>query len=99
VARDFAAAVPDRLRPGDITYVATREGWCYLAVVLYSHSRHVIGWAMADHLRTELALDALATALRARHPPPGRVRHTDRSSQYTAAAYQALLAARALRCR
>jgi len=86
VARDFRATAPDRLWLGDITYVATREGWLYLAVLLDAHSRRVVGWAMADHLRTELALDALAMALRARRPTPGLVQHTDRGGQYTAAA-------------
>jgi len=56
------------------------------------YSRRVIGWAMADHLRTELALDALRMALRARRPGAGLVHHTDRGCQYTAAAYQARLA-------
>ena len=72
----------------------THEGWLYLAVLLDAHSRRVVGWAMADHLRAELALDALAMALRARRPPPGLVHHTDRGRQYTAATYQAVLAAR-----
>jgi transposase InsO family protein len=93
VARDFRAQAPDRLWCGDITYVATREGWLYLAVLLDAHSRRVVGWAMADHLRAELALDALAMALRARRPRAGLVHHTDRGCQYTAAAYQATLAA------
>jgi len=88
VARDFTAAGPDRLWLGDITYLPTGEGWLYLAMLLDAHSRRVVGWAMADHLRTELALDALAMALRARRPGAGLVHHTDRGSQYTAAAYQ-----------
>jgi len=98
VARDFRAAAPDRLWLGDITYIATHEGWLYLAVLLDAHSRRVVGWAMADHLRTELARDALAMALRARRPPPGLVHHTDRGSQYTAAAYRSQLAARGITC-
>ncbi len=93
VARDFTAPAPDRLWIGDITYVATREGWLYLAVLLDAHSRRVVGWAMADHLRTELALDALTMALRARRPGAGLVHHSDRGSQYTAVAYRAALAA------
>ena len=96
VARDFRASAPDRLWFGDITYVATHEGWLYLAVLLDAHSRRVVGWAMADHLRTELATDALAMALHARRPPPGLVHHTDRGSQYTAATYRAMLADRGL---
>ncbi len=94
VARNFAAPAPDRLWIGDITFVPTREGWLYLAVLLDVYSRRVIGWAMADHLRAELALDALAMALHARRPPPGLVHHTDRGGQYTARVYQDALAAR-----
>lgn len=84
VARDFTAPAPDRLWIGDITYVATWEGWLYLAVLLDAHSRRVVGWAMADHLRAELTLDALAMALRTRRPPPGLVHHTACGGQYTA---------------
>ena len=98
VARDFAAPAPDRLWFGDITYVATQEGWLFLAVLVDARSRRVVGWAMADHLRTELALDALAMALRRRRPARGLVHHTDRGCQYTAAAYQACLAAHGITC-
>jgi len=94
VARDFSAPAINRLWLGDITYVATAEGWLYLAVLVDAYSRRVVGWAMADHLRTELALDALRMALRARRPRPGLVHHTDRGSQYTAATYRAILADR-----
>ena len=94
VARDFRSPAPNRLWLGDITYAATHEGWLYLAVLLDAHSRRVVGWALADHLRTELALDALAMALQARRPPPGLVHHTDRGCQYTATAYREVLAAR-----
>jgi len=92
VARDFTAAAPDRLWIGDSTFVPTREGWRYLAVLLDVYSRRVIGWAMADHLRAELTLDALAMALQTHRPPPGLVHHTDRGGQYTAAVYRAILA-------
>ena len=68
VARDFRAAAPNRLWVGNITYVATREGWLYLAVLLDAHSRRVVGWTMAEHLRAALALDALAMAVRNRRP-------------------------------
>ena len=98
VAREFAAPAPNRLWIGDLTYVATWEGWLYLAVLLDAHSRRVIGWAMADHLRAELALDALAMALQRRRPAAGLVHHTDRGGQYTAAAYQAILAAHGIVC-
>ena len=98
VARAFTAPAPDRLWLGDTTDLPTGEGWLYLAVLLDAHSRRVVGWAMADHLRTELALDALLMAPGARRPQPGLVQHTDRGSQYTAAAYQDALAARGLVC-
>jgi len=93
VARDFAAPTTNRLWVGDITYVPTQEGWLYLAVLLDAHSRRVVGWAMAEHLRAELALDALTMALTARRPGAGLIHHTDRGCQYTAAAYQEALAA------
>ena len=94
VARDFTAAVPDRPWVGDSTHVATTEGWPYRAGLVDAYSRRVVGWSMADHLRTTLTLDALAMALQARRPGAGLVHHTDRGSQYTAAAYQAALSAR-----
>jgi len=94
VARDFTVTAIDRLWLGDITYVPTQEGWLYLAILLDAHSRRVVGWARADHLRTELALDALAMALARRRPGAGLVHHTDRGCQYTAAAYRQVLAAR-----
>jgi putative transposase len=92
VQRQFTPAAPNRLWIGDITYLRTGEGWLYLAVLLDAYSRRVVGWAMADHLRVELALDALKMALRRR----GRgvdplVHHTDRGSQYTAGAYRLAL--------
>ena len=96
VARDFAALALDRLWIGDITYVPTWEGWLYLAVLLDAHSRRVVGWAMADHLRAELALDALRMALAGRRPAAGLIHHSDRGCQYTAIAYQEALAARAI---
>lgn len=94
VARDFQATAPDRLWIGDIMYVATAEGWLYLAVLVDVYSRRVIGWAMADHLRTELALDALRLALCVRRPGAGLVHHTDWGRQYTASSDRAALAAR-----
>jgi len=78
--------------------VPTGEGWLYLAVLLDACSRRVVGRAMAEHLRAELALGALTMALRGRRPAPGLVHHTDRGCQYTAATYQARLAERGLIC-
>jgi transposase InsO family protein len=93
VHRQFTAAAPDQKWFGDITYIRTWEGWLYLAVILDAYSRKVVGWAMADHLRTELATDALEMALTTRRPKPGLIHHTDRGVQYTSSAYGELLAA------
>lgn len=89
VARTFAAEGPDLLWVGDLTYVRTWQGWLYLAVLVDVWSRRVVGWAAADHLRTELALEALEMALATRHPEPGLlIHHTDRGSQYLAQRYE-----------
>jgi transposase InsO family protein len=82
VQRDFTAAGPNRLWLGDITYLATDQGWLYLAVLLDVFSRRIVGWATADHLRTDLPLTALDMALRDRRVRPGMlVHHTDSGSQ------------------
>jgi putative transposase len=83
VNRQFTAQRPDQLWVADITYLRSWEGFVYLAVVVDAFSRKVVGWAMADHLRTELVLDAVGMAIHTRHPDPGLVHHTDRGSQYT----------------
>jgi putative transposase len=95
VARRFRADTPDQLWVADLTYVATGDGWLSLAVVLDACSRRVIGWAMAASMPTELPLAALRMALR-RRPAAGALHHTDRGSQYTAAAYRAAVAAHGL---
>ena len=87
VRRQFRPVAPDRLWVADITYVATWEGWLYLAVVLDACSRRVVGWAMADHLRTELVLAALEMALQRRRPKAGLVHHSDHGCQYASAAF------------
>ena len=97
VQRQFNSAAPDQVWFGDITYVRTWEGWLYLAVLLDAYSRKVVGWAMADHLRTELASQALEMALATRRPQPGLIHHTDRGVQYTSTAYGELLAAQQVR--
>lgn len=96
--RDFAAAAPDRKWATDITYVATDQGWLYLAVVLDLCSRKVVGWAMADHLRTELCADALDMALKRRRPGPGLVHHSDRGVQYACGQYRDLLRSQGIEC-
>lgn len=87
VARTFVADCPDRLWVADITYVRTWAGWLYLAVVLDAFSRRIVGWSMADHLRTDLVLDALNMAVWNRRPEPGLVHHSDRGCQYTSLAF------------
>lgn len=77
---------------GDITYIPTWEGWLYLATVIDIASRRAVGFAMADHMRTELISDALTNALAARDPEPGVIFHSDRGCQYTSHDF-ALLAA------
>jgi putative transposase len=90
--RDFAVARrPDQVWVADITYLATGEGWLYLAAVLDLCSRKVVGWCVADHLRTELVAVALQRALRQRRPAAGLVHHSDRGVQYASDAYQELL--------
>ncbi|WP_160163285.1 DDE-type integrase/transposase/recombinase [Nitrolancea hollandica] len=71
LARDFHTQAPDQVWLGDSTYVSTWEGWLYLAILLDAYSRRVVGCSMADHLRTELALEALHMALTGRPPTPG----------------------------
>ena len=77
----------DRRYVGDITYIATWEGWSYLATVIDLSSRRVVGWALADHMRTELVSDALTMAFRNRSPEEGLIFHSDRGCQYTSADY------------
>ncbi len=77
---------------GDITYIRTWEGWAYLATVIDLASRRVVGWALADHMRTELVADALRMACAHRRPPAGVIFHSDRGCQYTSNDYAALAA-------
>jgi putative transposase len=85
--RDFAATEVDRVWVADITYVPTREGFLYLAFILDVYSRRIVGWAMEEHLRTELVVDALRMAVWRRKPAPGLVHHSDRGVQYTALSF------------
>jgi transposase InsO family protein len=92
VRRDFTADA-GKLNArwcGDITYIGTWEGWLYLATVIDIASRRVVGYALADHLRTELPAAALANAVAARDPDPGVIFHADRGCQYTSAEFAAL---------
>ncbi len=87
VKHAFTASAPDRLWVADITSLPTWQGFLYLAVVLDAFSRRVVGWAMADHLRTELVLDALEMALWNRRPTAAVIHHSDHGCQYTSLAF------------
>jgi putative transposase len=88
----------NRVWASDITYLPTREGWLYLAVVLDLASRRVVGWAMKDTLEASLATDALQMALWSRKPARGLMHHSDRGAQYASAAYQEILAQHGITC-
>ena len=91
--RNFHVSAPNSVWAADITYLPTREGWLYLAVVLDLFSRRVVGWAMAEHLRAELAISALRMALARRRPKRGLIHHSDRGVQYACDDYRAILRA------
>jgi putative transposase len=78
VKRNFAPESPDRLWVADITYVRTWEGWLYLAFVLDTYSRRIVGWSMTNSLKTDLVIDALNLAIYTRRPKPGLIHHSDR---------------------
>jgi putative transposase len=86
--RDFAADRPNRKWATDITYIPTDEGTLYLAAIIDLFSRRIVGWAMADHMRATLCLDALEMAVLHRTPAPGLVHHSDRGSQYACDDYR-----------
>src|SRR5262249_39466258 len=93
LAREFEPAAPNQAWAGDVTYIATGEGWAYLAVLLDLFSRRVVGWAMSTTNDTALALAALTSAVRSRPSVPiGLVHHTDRGSPYASDDYRSALA-------
>jgi len=96
--RQFNPPAPNVAWATDITYVRTRSGWLYLAVVLDLYSRKLIGWATAASMRTEPVSRALRIAIAHRAPKPGLIVHCDRGSQYASCEYQALLSQHALIC-
>jgi putative transposase len=91
VNRDFSAQVPGEKMVGDITYIATWEGWVYLATVIDCATRKVVGWAMDDNYKTPLITAAIRMAARNLGLPPGAVFHSDRGSNYTSAGFAAVL--------
>ena len=96
LGRDFEAAAPNRKWLADMTYVATDEGWLYVALVLDLYARKLVGWAMSETMPQELTLCALELALGWRDPDAGLVHHSDRGSQYAAKDYRSKLKARGI---
>jgi putative transposase len=98
LGRDFNPPGPNRSWSADITYVPTREGWLYLAVVEDLFSRMVVGWSMAETMESRLVVDALGMAITRRRPGAGLLAHSDRGSQYASDHYQRVLAAEGIAC-
>ena len=97
--REFEQALPDRVWLADITYIWTREGWLYLACVLDSCTRKIVGWSMSERMEKGLVLDALQSALSQRLPDTAALlHHSDRGSQYASHAYQELLREQNITC-
>ena len=96
--QDFSAQKPNEKWVSDITYVATDEGWLYLAVVMDLYSRMVVGWAISERMTSKLVIDALQMALWRRKPPRGLIVHSDRGSQYCSHAYQKIFVKHGLVC-
>lgn len=90
--RQFVTNAPDQVWTADITYIPTREGWLYLAVVMDLYTRMIVGWAMDSRMTRELVMNALRMARFRRNPALGLLHHSDRGSQYCSGDYQALLA-------
>jgi putative transposase len=98
IAREFSPTAPNQCWGADITYLATDEGWLYLAVVMDFFNREIIGWSFKDRLSADIALDALTMAWFRRRPGPGVIHHSDRGVQYASHAFQAKLAEYGMRC-
>jgi transposase InsO family protein len=98
LAREFTATEPNRVWAGDVTYLPTREGWLYLAVLLDLYSRRVVGWAMSEHNDEALTLAALRMAVDQRRPEAGLIHHSDRGTTYASGSYQDELAKRGFVC-
>ncbi len=81
--RRWSPAAPDTAWVGDVTYIKPWQGWAYVATVIDCYSRRVVGFAIADHMRTDLITDALRIAIIHREPPSGVIFHSDRGAQYT----------------
>lgn len=91
VQRNFNPTAPNQVWTGDITYIATDEGWLHLAAVIDLFSRQVVGWSMQAHMQSSLVTDALKMSWFRRHPAPGLIFHSDRGSQYCGHEFQSTL--------
>jgi putative transposase len=91
--REFTPTAPNRVWTGDITYIATDEGWLYLAIVLDLFNREVVGWSIKSRMTADIVTDALTMARLRRKPDPGVIFHSDRGSQYASHAMRDKLAA------
>jgi transposase InsO family protein len=89
--RNFSALGPNEKWCSDITYIPTDEGWLFLATILDLYTRKIVGWAMRDHMRTELVLAALMMGIQRQRPGPGLIHHSDRGSQYASDDYRQAL--------
>ena len=87
VERQFRPAAPNILWVADITYLRTWEGWLYLCAVQDAFSRRIVGWSMADHMRSDLVVDALQMAIARRQPEAGLIHHSDQGSQFVGLAF------------
>lgn len=96
--RNFSPKVPNAVWGGDITYVWTKEGWLFLAVIIDLWSRQVVGWSMNERITRDLTISALKMAINHRQPGVGLVHHSDRGSQYASHDYQKLLKAHKMIC-
>ena len=98
LSRAFHASRPNKAWVGDITYLWTRQGWLYLAILIDLHARRVVGWAMSEQIDRHLVLGALRMAIGMRRPKAGLLHHTDRGSQYASRDYRQALQAAGIVC-
>jgi putative transposase len=98
LARDFDPSGPNESWSADITYIPTREGWLYLAVVEDLFSRMIVGWSMDETMESRLVVDALEMAIHRRRPLAGLLTHSDRGSQYASDHYQRVLSSEGIMC-
>ena len=96
--QDFTAAAPNQHWASDITYISTRQGWLYLAVVMDLYSRRIVGWSMSKRINRHLVIDALRMAISARRPERVLIHHSDRGSQYTSDDFREELEKHGIQC-